>query len=123
MKKLIGIAVATFGFIPTVAVAATDAETVTEMATKCWQLPEDTDYSRASATFEISYNKDGELTRIVTVEFQPVRKAGEVFAVSAQDAIVKCASATSVRSRTIRVVMRYVEAKSDGPLIMKKPLR
>ncbi|WP_094507125.1 hypothetical protein [Brucella thiophenivorans] len=123
MKKLIGFVVFALWLTPTIARSATDAEIVTEMATKCWQLPEGTNYSRASATFEVTYDGQGELTRIITVEFQPVRKAGEDFAVSAQDAILKCASNTSVRSRTVRIVMRYVEPKSEGPLIMKRPLR
>ena len=122
MKNLKRFLVALFIFAPTFAIAS-DAETVIGMATKCWQIPEDTDYSRASATFEVSYNGEGELTQIVTVEYQPVRKAGETFAVSAQDAIVTCASKTPVRSRTVRVVMRYTEQRSDGPLIMKRPLR
>jgi len=123
MKKIIGIVVFALWLIPTIATAASDADIVTEMAAKCWQLPEDTNYSRASATFEVTYDGDGELTRIITVEYQPVRRAGQEFAVSAQDAILKCASKTSVRSRTVRVVMRYIEQKTDGPLIMKRPLR
>ncbi|MDR6431008.1 hypothetical protein J2782_000713 [Brucella pseudogrignonensis] len=122
MKNLKRLLVAPFVILPTFAMAS-DAETVIGLATKCWKIPEDTDYSRASATFEVSYDGEGELTQILTVEFQPVRKAGEIFAVSAQDAIVTCASKTSVRSRTVRVVMRYTEQKSDGPLIMKRPLR
>lgn len=122
MKNLIRFSAALFLMAPTFAIAS-DADTVIGMATKCWNIPEDTDYSRASATFEVSYNSEGELTQILTVEFQPVRKAGEIFAISAQDAIVTCASKTSVRSRSVRVVMRYTEQKSDGPLIMKRPLR
>lgn len=123
MEKLIGIVVFALWLIPTFASAATDSEIVAEMAAQCWQLPENTNYSRASATFEVTYDRDGELTRILTVEFQPVRRAGQEFAVSAQDAILKCASKTSVRSRTVRVIMRYVEQKTDGPLIMKRSLR
>jgi len=123
MKKLIGIILVASGLFSTIAHAATDSEIVAELASTCWRLPEDTNYNRASATFEVSYNAEGELTQIVTVEYQPVRKAGELFAISAQDAIVNCASKTSVLSRTIRVVMRYAEQKTDGPLIMKRPLR
>ena len=123
MNKLIGIVVFALWLIPTIATAATDSEIVTEMAEQCWQLPEDANYSRASATFEVTYDGNGQLTRILTVEFQPVRKAGREFAVSAQDAILKCASKTSVHSRTVRVIMRYVEQKTDGPLIMKRSLR
>ncbi|GAA5629169.1 hypothetical protein Brsp05_04468 [Brucella sp. NBRC 12953] len=109
--------------LPTPAPAATDGEVVTELASKCLTLPQDPTYRRASATFEVSYDASGKLVRIITVEFQPVRKAGEAFAVAAQDAIVQCAAQTRVQSRTIRVVLRYTEQSADGPLIMKKPLR
>ncbi|MBV2142750.1 hypothetical protein KUG47_04455 [Falsochrobactrum sp. TDYN1] len=107
----------------TQSVAATDAEVVTEMATKCWKLPEGTDYQRASATFEVTYNAEGELVRIETVEYQPVRRAGKQFAISAQQALMECADRTPVRSRTIRIIMRFVAPQSDGPLIMREPLR
>ncbi|MCM0753180.1 hypothetical protein DEA98_25275 [Brucella pseudogrignonensis] len=83
------------------------------------ELAPDTSYNRASATFEVSYDASGKLTSIITVEFQPVRQAGEAFAIAAQDAILQCASQTRVQSRTIRVVLRYFEQNSNGPLIMK----
>lgn len=102
---------------------ANDAQLVADMASKCWKLPEGMDYQRASATFEVTYNAEGELVRIVTVEYQPVRRAGREFAISAQQALNECADKTQVKSRTIRVVMRYTAPASDGPLIMKKPLR
>ena len=123
MRNLILLGIAALALNPAVALAATDAEIVTEMATKCWILPEGVDYQRASATFEVTYNSDGELSRVVTVDYQPVRKAGEVFAISAQQALMECASKTAVKSRTIRVVMRFTAAQSNGPLIMKRPLR
>ncbi|MFC7067361.1 hypothetical protein [Brucella rhizosphaerae] len=123
MKNLIVLGIAAFTLNPAVAIAATDAEIVTEMATKCWALPEGVDYQRASATFEVTYNADGELQRIVTVDYQPVRRAGEEFAVSAQQALTECANKTSVKSRTVRVVMRFTASQSNGPLIMKRPLR
>lgn len=123
MRNLILLGIAALALNPAVALAATDAEIVTEMATKCWTLPEGVDYQRASATFEVTYNSDGELSRVVTVDYQPVRKAGEVFAISAQQALMECAKKTSVKSRTIRVVMRFIAPQSNGPLIMKRPLR
>lgn len=123
MRNLISLGIAALALNPTVAFAATDAEIVTEMATKCWTLPEGVDYQRASATFEVTYNSNGELLRVVTVDYQPVRKAGEEFAVSAQQALMECASKTSVKSRTVRVVMRFTAPQSKGPLIMKTPLR
>ena len=123
MRNLISLGIAALALNPAVALAATDAELVTEMATKCWILPEGVDYQRASATFEVTYNSDGELSRVVTVDYQPVRKAGEVFAISAQQALMECASKTSVKSRTIRVVMRFIAPQSNGPLLMKRPLR
>ncbi|MCK4205332.1 hypothetical protein J3U99_11200 [Brucella pituitosa] len=123
MRNLILLGIAALALNPAVALAATDAEIVTEMATKCWTLPEGVDYQRASATFEVTYNSDGELSRVVTVDYQPVRKAGEVFAISAQQALMECANKTSVKSRTIRVVMRFIAPQSNGPLIMKRPLR
>lgn len=104
-------------------VAATDAEIVTEMASKCWQLPDGGDYQRASATFEVTYNSEGELVQIVAVEYQPVRRAGEQFAISAQQALIECASKTEVRSRTLRIIMRFTAPQPDGPLIMKRSLR
>ncbi|MBC2885452.1 hypothetical protein H7Q97_08535 [Ochrobactrum sp. CM-21-5] len=103
--------------------AANNAQLITDLAAKCWKLPESIDYQRASATFEVTYDAEGKLVRIVTIEYQPVRKAGQQFAINAQQAIIECASNTPVRSRTVRVVMRYVAPQSDGPLIMKKPLR
>ncbi|EXL02808.1 hypothetical protein Brsp03_02840 [Brucella sp. NBRC 12951] len=103
--------------------AANDAQLVADMASECWKLPENIDYQRASATFEVTYNAEGELVRIVTVEYQPVRRAGREFAISAQQALNECANRTPVKSRTIRVVMRYTAPASDGPLIMKRPLR
>ncbi|MEJ5021455.1 hypothetical protein WH297_17220 [Ochrobactrum vermis] len=109
--------------LPVFPAAANDAQLVADMASKCWKLPEDMDYQRASATFEVTYNAEGELVRIVTVEYQPVRRAGREFAISAQQALNECADKTPVKSRTIRVVMRYTASASDGPLIMKKPLR
>ena len=123
MRNLILLGIAALALNPAVALAATDAEIVTEMATKCWTLPEGVDYQRASATFEVTYNSEGELSRVVTVDYQPVRKAGEVFAISAQQALMECASKTSVKSRTIRVVMRFIAPQSNGPLLMKRPLR
>ncbi|MBA8821430.1 hypothetical protein BRY73_16075 [Ochrobactrum sp. P6BS-III] len=103
--------------------SANDAQLVADMAAKCWTLPEGTDYQRASATFEVTYNAEGQLTQIVTVEYQPVRRAGEQFAVSAQEALKQCAGETTIKSKTVRVVMRYVAPQPNGPLIMKKPLR
>lgn len=123
MKNLITLGIAALALNPAVAFAATDAEIVAEMASKCWALPEGVDYQRASATFEVTYNADGELSRVVTVDYQPVRKAGEEFAITAQQALKECASKTSVRSKTVRVVMRFTAPQSNGPLIMKKPLR
>lgn len=123
MRELFKIILMGFGLLPSVAVAATDAEIITQAATKCWKVPADASYTRASATFEVTYDGNGEITDIVTVEYQPVRKAGEEFAVSAQNAILECANKTTVRSRTVRIVMRYAQAKSDGPLIMKRKLR
>ncbi|WP_094540537.1 hypothetical protein [Brucella grignonensis] len=123
MRNLILLGIAALALNPAVTLAATDAEIVTEMATKCWKLPQGIDYQRASATFEVTYNSDGELLRVVTVDYQPVRKAGEEFAISAQQALMECASKTAVKSRTIRVVMRFTATQSNGPLIMKRPLR
>jgi hypothetical protein len=123
MPGYLRIVTALLGMLPTLALAATDAEVVTELASKCLTIPQDPTYRRASATFEVSYDASGKLVRIITVEFQPVRKAGEAFAVAAQDAIVQCAAQTRVQSRTIRVVLRYAEQSPDGPLIMKKPMR
>lgn len=102
--------------------AISNADLIAEMAGKCWILPEKTDYQKASAIFEVSYNADGDLTDIITVEYQPVRKAGEVFALSAQQALNDCANKTDFKSRTIRVVMRYTAPRPDGALIMKKSL-
>lgn len=123
MKKKFALGLAALLLNPSIVFAATDAEIVTEMATKCWKLPENTDFQRASATFEVSYDAQGELLRIVTVDYQPVRRAGEQFAISAQQALQECANQTSVKSRTVRVVMRFTAPPSDGPLILKKPLR
>ncbi len=123
MPGYLQIAMMIVGIFTFPALAATDSEVVTDLASKCLSLPPDTSYNRASATFEVSYDASGKLTRIITVEFQPVRQAGEAFAIAAQDAILQCASQTRVQSRTIRVVLRYFEQNSNGPLIMKKPLR
>ncbi|WP_247645014.1 hypothetical protein [Brucella pituitosa] len=123
MPRYLLIATMLLGILTTSAPAATDAEVVTELAGKCLVLPQDGSYNRASATFEVSYDASGKLVRIITVEFQPVRQAGETFAIAAQNAILQCASQTHVRSRTIRVILRYFEQSSNGPLIMKKPLR
>jgi len=123
MRELFKIIFLGLTILPSVAIAATDAEIVTQAALKCWKVPEGASYTRASATFEVTYNGNGEITDLVTVEYQPVRKAGEEFAVSAQNAILECADKSTVRSRTVRIVMRYTEPKSDGPLIMKRKLR
>ncbi|WP_235914811.1 hypothetical protein [Brucella tritici] len=101
--------------------AANDAQLVADMAAKCWTLPEETDYQRASATFEVTYNAEGELVRIVTVEYQPVRRAGREFAISAQQALNECATNTPVRSRTVRVVYgsiigRAVDNEETSPV-------
>lgn len=109
--------------IITPAFAASDADRVAEMAMQCWSAPEGMNFQRASAIFEVSYNEAGEIRQIVTVEYQPVRKAGEQFAISAQDALIECANKTNIKSRTIRVVMRYVEPQATGPLIMKRSVR
>jgi hypothetical protein len=122
MKTFFIIMFTGLAFIANIAAAATDAEIVTETAKKCWEIPMDINYSRASATFEVNYNAEGELTRIVTVEYQPVRRAGEEFAISAQNAILQCANNTPVRSKTVRVVMRYTAPNTNGPLIMKRPM-
>lgn len=103
--------------------AISNADLIAEMAGKCWTLPENIDYQKAAAIFEVSYNQDGELADIITVEYQPVRKAGEIFALSAQQALYDCANKTDFKSRTIRVVMRYTAPRPDGALIMKKSLR
>lgn len=102
------------------AMAATDSEIVAEMAAQCWKLPDDIDYQTATAVFEVKYDATGKLTDIATVEYRPVRKAGQLFAISALEAIQKCANETSVRSRTLRVVMKYSAAKSNDPLNMKQ---
>lgn len=39
MRNLISLGIAALALNPAVALAATDAEIVTEMATKCWILP------------------------------------------------------------------------------------
>lgn len=113
-----------FGCIPllfsTSTLAATDSEIVTEMAMQCWTVPEGANYTKASATFEVTYNADGELQQIATVEYQPVRQAGKQFAISAQNALLECANKTHIKSRTIRVVIKYTAPPSNGILIMKK---
>ena len=103
--------------------AAPIGEVIAEMAGKCWKLPEKIDYQKASAIFEVTYNADGELLEIITVEYRPVREAGKVFALSAQQALLDCANKTDVKSRTIRVVMNYTAPRSNEPLIMKRSLR
>lgn len=113
-----GIFLATISVQP--AQAATDSEVVAEMAGKCWKLPETIDYQTATAVFEVKYDEAGKLIDIATVEYRPVRRAGQLFAISALEAIQKCASETRVRSRTIRVVMNYIAAKSNDPLNMKR---
>lgn len=103
--------------------AASNAEIIAEMAKKCWKLPEKTDYPKASAIFEVSYDADGELIEIITVEYQPVREAGKVFALSARQALLDCADKTQIKSRTIRVVMSYTAPRPNDSLNMKKSMR
>ncbi|MCL7998066.1 hypothetical protein M8994_07405 [Brucella sp. 21LCYQ03] len=67
MKTILALGLATIFFYPTTIYAATDAEVVTEMATKCWEIPENKDIKSASATFELTYNAEGELSRIVAI--------------------------------------------------------
>lgn len=108
------------GISGSAAYAATDSEIVAEMASQCWKLPERIDYQTAVAVFEVKYDRDGKLTDIATVEYRPVRMAGQLFAISAMEAIQECANETRVRSRTVRVVMNYSAAKSNDPLNMKR---
>lgn len=109
-----------FSLFPSSLHAAPVAEVIAEMAGKCWKLPEKTDYQKARAVFEVTYDSNGELTEIITVEYQPVREAGKIFALSAQQALFDCANKTEIKSRTIRVVMNYTAPRSGGDLNMKK---
>ncbi|MGU3574499.1 hypothetical protein ACLBWZ_03140 [Brucellaceae bacterium C25G] len=108
------------GIFSHTAYAATDSEVVAEMAQQCWQLPENIDYQSATAIFEVKYDGEGKLTDIATIEYRPVRRAGQLFAISALEAIQECANETRVRSRTLRVVMSFVASQSDDPLNMKR---
>ncbi len=111
-------------FMASAAQAASDGERIAEMANQCWVLPENTDYRKASAIFEVQYDATGELVDIVAIEYQPVRNAGKLFALSAQQALQTCAAKTTIKSRTVRVVMKYVApADTDSPLKMKRSIR
>lgn len=105
---------------PSAVHAAPIAEVIADMAGKCWILPEKIDYQKARAVFEVTYNADGDLTEVVAVEYQPVREAGKIFALSAQQALLDCANKAAVKSRTIRVVMSYTAPRAGDTLIMKK---
>lgn len=120
MRKIGLLLILLTGITSQTAYAATDSEVVAEMAGQCWKLPDHIDYQTAIAVFEVKYDHQGKLIEIATVEYRPVRKAGQVFAISAMKAIQECAHETRVRSRTIRVVMSYNAAKSDDPLNMKR---
>ncbi len=106
--------------LPSPLQAAPIADVIADMASKCWILPEKMDYQKARAVFEVSYNATGDLTDIIAVEYQPVREAGKIFALSAQKALLDCANKSDVKSRTIRVVMSYTAPRSGDTLIMKK---
>lgn len=120
MKKTCLAILAALSLFPSALHAAPIAEVIADMATKCWILPEKMDYQKARAVFEVTYNTDGDLTEVVAVEYQPVREAGKIFALSAQQALLDCANKSGVKSRTIRVVMNYTAPRSDDTLIMKK---
>ncbi|MFK4824372.1 hypothetical protein ACI0FM_06165 [Paenochrobactrum sp. BZR 588] len=120
MRKIGLLLILLAGISGQAAQAATDSEVVAEMASQCWTLPDTIDYQTATAVFEVKYDRDGKLVDIATIEYRPVRKAGQLFAISALEAIQECANETRVRSRTIRVVMSYSAAKSNDPLNMKR---
>lgn len=123
MKRLYLLGLLAMSCLVSPANSAPDSEIVTEMAKQCWKMPEGASYERASASFELTYNSQGELERIAAIDYQPVRKAGEEFALSAQEALLECATKTPVRNRTIRVIMRYSAPLSDGGLLRKRSLR
>lgn len=120
MKKTCFAIILTLSLFPVAGHAAPVGEVIADMAGKCWKLPEKTDYQKARAVFEVTYDAGGELTEIITVEYQPVREAGKIFALSAQQALFDCANKTDVKSRTIRVVMDYTAPRTGSDLNMKR---
>ncbi len=120
MNKTCLAIIAALSLFPSTLHAAPIAEVIADMAAKCWVLPEKMDYQKARAVFEVTYNAEGDLTEVIAVEYQPVREAGKIFALSAQQALLDCARKSDVKSRTIRVVMSYTAPRSGDTLIMKK---
>jgi len=120
MNKICIAIILAVGLSPSSLHAAPISEVIADMAKKCWVLPEKMDYQKARAVFEVSYDAEGKLTEILTVEYQPVREAGKIFALSAQKALFDCADKSDVKSRTIRVVMGYTAPRPSDTLIMKK---
>ena len=123
MKRLSVLGLLAMSCLVAPANAAPDSDIVTEMAKQCWKMPEGTSYERASASFELTYNSQGELDRIASIDYQPARKAGEEFALSVQEALLECATKTPVRNRTIRVIMRYTAPPGDEQRLLKRSLR
>lgn len=99
------------------AYAAPDADIVRDLALKCWKKPADMTISQASATFEVVYDGNGNLTRMTAIEYRPARKAGQEFALSIQQAIVDCASQAPIRARTLRVIIEYRADQQGHPVI------